>query len=173
MVCQNKAPWFAGISEEACDVYGGTWCPSPTDCSVLQTCIADLSEDAKTKNAAYAMYLESAPAIENSADYEQCGAAREYFGFDPDFINDIQICDDIEQLRFSRDFTFLEAFFGQGTELTPEAPTLDAPEAPEQPEDNEPDPIPPFTLTDITRGESCFNVVRILSKFNLSVFSRL
>ena len=145
------------MSEEACSVWGGTFCPNPTDCSVLQACIGDLSVEARTTSPAYATYLEAAPNITDSTDYEQCAATRMFFGFDPDFINDIQICDDIEQLRFSRDFMFLATFTGQGTDLEPEPlvePILETPEAAEQPEDNMPDPVPRLELPPIDRCKS-------------------
>ena len=37
--------------------------------------------------------------------------ARQYFGYDESFLNDQAICDEIDELRFSKDFTFLDEFF--------------------------------------------------------------
>ena len=45
-------------------------------------------------------------------DSYDCRSAREYFGFEEDFIDDEQICDDVDQLRFSRDFDFINEFYG-------------------------------------------------------------
>ena len=59
------------------------------------------------------VYLEGAPAIKNVTDPNQCIKAREHFGYDAGFINDKQICEDIHQFRFAKDFNFLEEFFDQ------------------------------------------------------------
>ena len=98
------------------------------------------------------MYLETAPVIDDPTDYDQCGSTREFFGFDAGFINDQQICDDVEQLRFSRDFSFLETFTGQGTDVTLEEPNLESPEDIDPPVDGEPPPVPDFELDAIVRG---------------------
>mmetsp|Transcript_84099 Transcript_84099/g.126082 ORF Transcript_84099/g.126082 Transcript_84099/m.126082 type:complete len:1454 (+) Transcript_84099:272-4633(+) len=150
MTCQNLAPYFSGMSEESCDVYGGTWCPQPTDCSILQTCIANflMTAQSESRLQAFAMYLSAAPRITDPTNSDQCGETREYFGFDPDFINDVQICDDIEQLRFSRDFTFLEEFLGEGEgSMTPPGDSPGLPEPPGVPVDGEPEDVPPLELT--------------------------
>jgi hypothetical protein len=44
------------------------------------------------------------------------GRTREYFGFDANFVNDDQICGDLEQFQLVRDFSFLDEFFDQGSE---------------------------------------------------------
>jgi hypothetical protein len=41
--------------------------------------------------------------------------ARQYFGFDENFLDDKKICADIEQLRFTKEFSFLDEFFNQGS----------------------------------------------------------
>ena len=116
MECKNFGPFFSGISSEACDAQGGTWCPAAVDCSALQSCIAtEESWASENEYFAYLQYLEESPAIEDPSDSIQCGKTREYFGFDEYFVNDGQICDDIEQLRYTRDFAFMDEFFSQGT----------------------------------------------------------
>ena len=149
--CQNLAPYIAGLSEETCDVFGGTWCPNPTDCTILQDCIADLMTTFRDQPRlqAFTMYLGAAPNITDPADYDQCGSTREFFGFDAGFINDDQICDDIEQLRFSRDFQFLEDFFGVGSGSSggSEGPPEDIPPPAAE--------VPPLSLTMPERGTYC------------------
>lgn len=116
MTCSNPGPYFSGLSVESCDAYGGTWCPNPTDCSALQSCIADDKVWATAEQrAAFVQYLGDAPLITNPRDSDECGKTREYFGYDAFFLNDVQICDDIYQLRYSRDFSFLDDFFAQGS----------------------------------------------------------
>jgi hypothetical protein len=111
--CKNLAPKLAGFSEGSCDVYSGTWCQHPRDCSYLKQCIADEIAWAKEhKKGAYEEYLVTAPKIEQNDSLDQCGgkvavkvaqvtrcfvvvlmqcfrvpplAVREYFGFDANF----------------------------------------------------------------------------------------
>jgi hypothetical protein len=117
--CKIPGPYLAGLNTKACNAYGGTWCPSPQDCRDLQDCIAEEIQIAEEFNhTAFAMYLKAAPSITRPEDSSQCGAAKQYFGFDAFFLNDDQICEDILQLRNSRDFDFLDAFFKQGDEAT-------------------------------------------------------
>jgi hypothetical protein len=66
-----------------------------------------------------AVYLRDAPEIKNATDPNQCSLTREYFGVHPLMVNDRQVCDDMEQLRFSRDFSFLDEFYGVGTKTLP------------------------------------------------------
>jgi hypothetical protein len=97
-------------------------------------------EAVNDKRTAFANYLETMPGWESLANCDNasescderkkwepddpyaCGRARVYFGFDANFINDKQICQDIKQFQNSRDFVFLEEFFNQGTsnEVDPE-----------------------------------------------------
>jgi hypothetical protein len=117
----NKGPYLAGINAGACAAQGGTWCPAPTNCADLQVCVQEHFEVANVTEGqeAFAWYLAKAPEIEDPTDFRQCGEARQYFGFDEYFIHDVQICADLGQLRFSKDFDFLNEFFGQG-EAVPE-----------------------------------------------------
>jgi hypothetical protein len=113
MFCKTPGPYFAGFGEEACGVYGGTWCPI-ADCSELQTCL-EVEIETSNDRPAYVTYLSSAPTITDSDDADECGLTREYFGFDAYYVNDAQICEDIKQLQYSRDFSILDKFFNQGT----------------------------------------------------------
>ena len=109
---------MAGVNKEACDAHGGTWCPTKANCGVLQGCLADLVEEARSeKRFAFEQHLLSAPKIEDPENREQCQMTRMYFGFDENFINDRQICEDVEQLRFAKDFEFLNEFFNQGSDV--------------------------------------------------------
>jgi hypothetical protein len=113
--CENDGPYFSGMSVASCDAHGGTWCPGKTDCEDLKDCIDLYSQEAVDENQmAFASYLKSAPNITTYTSMDECGRAREYFGFNSFFSNDKQICEDIAQLRFTRDFAFLDSFFGQG-----------------------------------------------------------
>jgi hypothetical protein len=56
------------------------------------------------------MYLKMAPRIKNTTDIKQCGDVRAYFGFDPSIAVDRQICDDVKQLRLTKDFEMLNTF---------------------------------------------------------------
>ncbi|CAB9498733.1 expressed unknown protein [Seminavis robusta] len=117
-VCGNPGPYLAGINKEACDAQGGTWCPTPVNCNVLKTCVADLISQAGAaadNTPAFLQYLDAAPKIADVTDLQQCGRARAYFGFDELFVNDAQICDDIKQLKYTVDFTFLDEFLKQGS----------------------------------------------------------
>ena len=128
MKCHNPGPYLAGINKESCDAHGGTWCPSRPDCSPLRSCMQSLAEEAKAEGKfAFEQYLRRAPAIDDPHDQHQCGRARGYFGFDELFINDHQICEDVEQLKFARDFDFMDDFFKQGSDLE-QAEDEDAPE---------------------------------------------
>ena len=60
-------------------------------------------------------YLNNAPNIEDSSDPTQCGNLRKYFGFDENYIYDSGICMDIDQLKSTPDFRFLDTFFNQGS----------------------------------------------------------
>jgi hypothetical protein len=111
--CKKFAPYFSGVNEDACAVYGGKWCPNPQDCTDLKECIAKTITEAEKdmdRTLAYRNYLEGAPTIKVPTSTQECGDARAYFGFDPFFPNDDQICDDVKQLRGSRDFEVLNDF---------------------------------------------------------------
>ena len=75
-----------------------------------------MAEEAKAEGRlAFEQYLLGAPNITDPTENDQCGKVRSYFGFDEFFVNDAQIMEDVEQLKFSRDFDFLDEFFKQGS----------------------------------------------------------
>ena len=84
----------------------------------MKKCVNDQKSAAKGSHPSFFEYLDSAPKLEDPTDSKQCGKTREYFGFEETFVNDLQICEDIEQLKFERDFTFLDDFFNQGAALS-------------------------------------------------------
>jgi hypothetical protein len=152
-------------------VQGGTFCPI-TNCTDLKECVEDYYEEAVGDDRkAFAQYLvsmpggaylhpqpqencslpdaeESCPQVSvpkelDPLDTSQCGLAREYFGFNMNFVNDKQICGDIRQFQNARSFDFLEEFFAQGFDLEPEV------------EDGEPPLAPALILKKPFPGKSC------------------
>jgi hypothetical protein len=76
--CKNLAPQLAGFSEGSCNVYSGTWCQHPRDCTYLKQCIADeITWAKKNKKGAYEEYLATAPKIEQNDSLDQCGGRKE------------------------------------------------------------------------------------------------
>ncbi|CAB9504115.1 expressed unknown protein [Seminavis robusta] len=115
MTCQERAPFFSGLSEESCSAVGGTWCPTTADCSVLKDCVDQEIERAEDNTMiAYKVYLEPG-VVENPNDFESCGRSREYFGYDPLYKNDDDVCENIKQLHNTKDFGFLDEFYAQGS----------------------------------------------------------
>ncbi|CAB9517870.1 expressed unknown protein [Seminavis robusta] len=112
--CTRFGPLFAGMSNEACEAHGGTFCPEPSDCVELISCIAKEVTWAKQhKMAAYEYYLKEAPTnFTDTTSTKDCGLLRAFLGFDE---SDKQICRDVEQLKHTRDFAFLDEFFSQGS----------------------------------------------------------
>ena len=150
LYCQNFGPYFSGLSTEACDSYGGTWCPNPQDCTELRDCVQEYIERAKTpehKNAAFAAYLQEAPTIEDATNAEKCGRTREYFGYSALYVNDKDICANIEQFSYSRDLKFIEEFFGGETAGNGEDDGDGVPEL----------KVPPLEV-DIEKGEDLIEV---------------
>jgi hypothetical protein len=92
-------------------VYAGTFCDNPIDCSYLKTCIEFAKTNAKdNKQTAFLTYLESSNTINDAADRNQCGRAKQYFGFDEDDPDEVKICDEIRRLRETQDFQTLDEF---------------------------------------------------------------
>ena len=83
---------------------------------------------------AFLAYLDEAPLIADATNHESCARARNYFGFEDFYINDDGICGDIEQLKLSKNFDFLEEFFNQGSGGS------------DSDGDGCPDPAPPATV---------------------------
>ncbi|CAB9496637.1 expressed unknown protein [Seminavis robusta] len=103
--CQNQGPKLAGFSEETCKLYSGTWCPHPTDCSTLTSCVSDeIAWAKKNGRKTYKGYLEAAPKLNDNTDVKQCGDLKEYFGFESTYPDQIEICEDVFFLRYSNDF---------------------------------------------------------------------
>ena len=112
--CTRLAPFTAGFNEAACDIFHGTWCPTPRDCRDLRNCIRDMKNDVETSGdrLAFYEYLNAAPKIqdEGAEDPEECGKLREYFEYDYDFPDDERICKEVEELQCFTDFTNLDGF---------------------------------------------------------------
>lgn len=107
--CQNPGTFLAGFSEEACQIQGGTFCPNPADCLVLKDCVANsIIEAENSGQVAFAKYLETSPLIEDPRDPFECGCARQYFGFEPTYTNDIGICENLQTLRYVKSFAVLD-----------------------------------------------------------------
>lgn len=114
--CTFYAPALAGLSSSACDIYGGTWCQGPTDCSELRSCVQEYLDDADDKasdgyNPSFADYLRGAPTVMDASDPFECGQVRGYFGFDPTLPIDGKICHDILEYRNARNFDFVNDVF--------------------------------------------------------------
>ena len=145
------------MSEAACHSQGGTYFPNAADCSTLKSCVASMKQDAASDNLPlFEDYLDASPSIADTTDYEECGRARNYFGFDENFINDQAICDDIDQLKYSKSFKFLEDMYGSNGSSssgssgssgcdTPAAAPVTAANLPEA------TPLTAFELSDIDR----------------------
>jgi hypothetical protein len=92
-------------------VYAGTFCENPIDCSYLKTCIEVAKTYAEDNNrTAFLIYLDSSNSINNATDRNQCGRAKEYFGFDQDDPDEVKICNEIQRLRDTQDFLALDEF---------------------------------------------------------------
>lgn len=77
------------------DVYYGSWCASPRNCSALVSCVeAEIIKvrESRTRRA-FLEYLEEAPKIEvvDVGDPEKCGELREYFDYAKDYVDDLRI----------------------------------------------------------------------------------
>ena len=149
--CGQVGPYFAGLSEAACHSQGGTYCYNSADCSDLRDCLADLKSQPQPEG--FLAYLNKAPAIDDTSSHEQCGRVRNYFGFDEMFVHDIAVCEDVEQLKYTKDFTFMDEFFNQGdanTYKNGKSPTTRSPPQTVDPFDPDGAPI----LSEIDRGKS-------------------
>jgi hypothetical protein len=86
-------------------VYAGTWCPYPQDCTELVNCVEEYrtssAVDGTDPSPLFNEYLQASPIVADPVDPAQCGGLRQYYGFNPLFINDRKICDDIDQVGSS------------------------------------------------------------------------
>ena len=71
--CKRMGPYFAGMSTEACNAHGGTWCPQPMDCTTLSNCIKEGIDRHGDEHPAYQRFLQTAPKLANPLDSTQCG----------------------------------------------------------------------------------------------------
>ncbi|CAB9524926.1 expressed unknown protein [Seminavis robusta] len=111
--CGKLGPPLSGFSQESCDVVSGTYCMYDRDCSALKKCIGDemkCPSDQTPKKFAYFDFLDSCPKITQPLNHANCAEAREYLGFDGDYPNDMEICEDAKLLRFNRNFDAVNAF---------------------------------------------------------------
>lgn len=82
--CNRLAPLTAGFNEFACDIFHGTWCPIPRNCTKLVECILTTKEEMEGdgNRRAFFEYLDEAPEVEFSDDPVTCGELRTYFDYD-------------------------------------------------------------------------------------------
>jgi hypothetical protein len=120
------------MNPAACNVYAGTWCPNPQDCTELVNCVEDFkitsAENGTDPSQGFNEYLQSSPSVTDPTDPAQCGGLRRYYGFDPLFVNDGQICDDIEQVGLSAGSLFAGFSFAGSSGSTGDDVTLDEPD---------------------------------------------
>jgi len=108
--CRKLGPLFASFNEAACDVYDGVFCPNPRSCEVLTSCVEKEISDthASGRLFAYKEYLNQAPEVKDTDSSKECGALREYFGFEFDFPDDNLICDEFVHIQCRSDFSNLD-----------------------------------------------------------------
>ena len=89
---QSKSMWC----------FSGTFCINQQDFLPLVKCIREEIEIAEYCNQkSYASYLQMSPNITDTENERKCRLGRDYFGYEGNFINDEQICDNIAQVSFS------------------------------------------------------------------------
>ena len=107
--CRNLGPLFASFNEAACDVYDGIFCLHPRSCDVLKVCVETELDFADVSGLiAYKEYLNQAPIVKDTDSSKECGALREYFGFEFDFPDDNLICDEFVHIQCRSDFSNLD-----------------------------------------------------------------
>jgi len=116
--CKTDAPFFANLSEDACAVYGGSYCAN-MNCEDLRICIENIKngkieingevESDNDINDGFKSYLTNAPALTSQTTKKKrsCTATREYFGFQGNFIDDSKICKSIWRMRNKKEFAAL------------------------------------------------------------------
>ena len=145
--CQNIGPYFGGLDEASCKAQGGKFCRFEDECTELHECIDEYTFEAQEEELhAFENYLNGAQNM------TECGKIRSYFGFDEFFIHDESICENIEQLKYSKDFTFLNEFFGQGSDSGAQAEQMEEVEPPEA-LDETAATVEPFLLEEVNRGK--------------------
>ena len=109
--CKTVGPWWASFNEPACNVYNGIFCPNPRPCDVLKVCVEKQlteTEDKSRYSFAYHEYLSAAPKVINQESSKQCGALRDYLGYDHDFPDDQHICNEFIHIQCREDFSSLD-----------------------------------------------------------------
>lgn len=104
--CNRLGPVTSGYNQAACDIFQGTWCPSPRDCFDLVKCVNDeivAVEESRTR-LAFLEYLKEAPKVEftETNDQTKCADLREYFDYDRDYPDDDRICREVRELQVSK-----------------------------------------------------------------------
>ena len=63
--CKRLGPITSGFNEAACDIFQGTWCPQPRDCSKLVNCVNAIMTEVNSTSTqqAFLKYLDGAPKI--------------------------------------------------------------------------------------------------------------
>ena len=110
--CHTLAPYTAGFSESACDIFSGKWCHHPRGCEVLVSCIKELHDEASAREnqKAFLVYLDGAPKVTSYDNAIECGAFRNYLDFDTDYPDADKICKDVKEIQCREDFTNLDDF---------------------------------------------------------------
>ena len=80
-----------GISPEACENAEGHYFRSP--CFALQTCINDHKNDGEEGFSKTFEKFAIKFEIEDASDEDECELARTELGFEPDYIDDTEVCD--------------------------------------------------------------------------------
>lgn len=110
--CNVLGPITSGFNEAACDIFHGTWCPSPRNCTHLVNCLKNAAEEVQRSRdrQAFFEYLDEAPKVKDPDDAEECGDLREYFEYDRDYPDDERICEEVKDLQCFIDFSNLDGF---------------------------------------------------------------
>jgi len=123
MTCDNPGPWLSGFSMSACDHQGGTWCRSP--CTTLQHCTSNKPGINDTHYSAAFDNFASGMTITDPADEDQCQSVRVDLGYEPDYIDDNEICEYFNELKCDSLFGDIDDF---GVPTQPLFPDFEFPE---------------------------------------------
>ena len=66
--CNRLGPVTSGFNEAACDIFQGTWCPSPRGCGDLVDCVNSTTDGVRnnTSRQAFFTYMNGAPKIKSN-----------------------------------------------------------------------------------------------------------
>ena len=111
MTCQFRGPWHLGISAEACQNANGIWTRGP--CLILQECINDAIVHG-SDSPSFMKFINPL-VIKDPRDQSQCENARTGLGHDNDDIDDVEVCDHLEDMLCENSFGAVdEATEGSG-----------------------------------------------------------